>query len=301
MGDETNDGAAQGGATPSTTARFAGTGELMNPPAAAAAAAEPAATPAPAAAPTRAATAAAAMPPEQFNVRLRREREASDRKWAEAAGVKTPDEMKAKLAKLAELEAKETESRLAEMTELDRVKAQLAAANEEIAQLRAATEEAQTETAREREVRILEGIGGKVLKPRYVRVALTEFREHLRTLEKEDVETMKPREVERWFSTYAKENPELALGDPAEQPAAAVAAPVAAVKPAARRPITNGRPPPKRPDGGPVTTDAPHMLHGKTVRPGQPNSMTPAEVRAFAKANCVDYPGMGSVNQSRPR
>ncbi len=276
-------GEGAGGTPPITPARGTTTGQ-------------PVGTPATPPAPVRTVPrpAIANITQEGLNTRLQAERERANKQWAETLGYKTPAEAQAALARAKELEEKETAKKLSEMTELERARAIIAEKDARLAEVEAQADALETSVLVEKQDRIIESQAAGFVKPKFISFATIAFKAHLKTLSKEDVENMPIKEVKQFFKDFAKENPELAPEAPG-----AVAVVVPAKPQPVRRAITTGAPPPRRPPA-PAASAAAASLGGKTPRPGQPNSMTPAEVRAFAKAqHGIDYPGGASGSSPR--
>jgi hypothetical protein len=251
----------------------------------------------PAATPTRSSTAAAGMSNETLNARLARERQATEKKWAQALGYNTPEAAKEALDKLKQIELADKEKKLAEMTELERAKTELEEKKAEIARLQADHEATQTTVLVERQDRVTREIASRHVKAKALDYATFEFKRYLRSLPEERIEKMTERDLDRFFEKFTKENPEYsatAATPTTTDPKKPAAAP-------ARRPITNGAPPVKK--NPTATPDASNLQgeNGKTVLPGRKNSMSAAEVRAYAAKHGVKYPGTGAPARGNPR
>ena len=198
-------------------------------------------------------------------------------------------EMKNKFGELSEAEEKRKRE---SMSREDALAAELEQVKGERDRLAQENEQLKTGQVRQQQNQAISGIAGRYLKSKFVRPTVEfEFREHVKS--KLDAGEIKPEDIDeryivRWFRMYARENPELALSKEleTEQPKEAAAAkdelpPTAKKPPLIRRPITNGAKPERQPP--PAGGNSGGNLAGKTPRPGQPNSMTPKEVRAYAK------------------
>lgn len=174
------------------------------------------------------------------------------------------------------------------------------ALNADLAQLRAENEALKAENEQLKQGRIkadqsqqISSIASKYLKDKFVRTAVEfAFLEHVKGLDEKAVKAVDQQYMNRWFRTYARENPELARSNETDEEAAAADVAKKAeedkakvqARPIVRRPITNGAAP-----KAPPPANGP--MGGKTARPGQPNSMNKAEVREWARANGYKYPG----------
>jgi hypothetical protein len=154
---------------------------------------------------------------------------------------------------------KREEERRAKLEETDRLKEDARKEKE-----RADTLQAQIDS--DAETRLVKGTvdelstmaGAAGAQPKFTRYAVTDFKEHLKGLEEDALEALTDTEINAWFATWVKDNPEMAKGADAKKTITDGAAP--ADKPAA----------PKAGDPG----------MQKTLKPGQPGSMTRDEVRA---------------------
>lgn len=250
--------------------------------------------------PRPAARALTGLTQEGFDQRIKAERDRAEKKWATALGFATPEEAKAALDRAKELETKEKEKKLSEMSELERYKTQLQEQADENARLKAEAEAAQESVMVERQDRFVGNIANEYVKPKALAYASFAFKTHLKSLPDEKVEKMTERDVRKFFTEFVKENPELAPSASADGGDATKPAPKTVTAPPARRPITNGAPPPRR-AAPPANPNGNGGNGGKTPLPGRPNSMSPAEVRAYAASKGVDYPGPGAGGRnSRP-
>lgn len=195
-------------------------------------------------------------------------------------GVEDPAAVKANLDRLAQLEAAEEQRRKAALTETqrlqeerDRAFAERDAANERAEQI----EFDRMADAEEAELRT---IATEFVKPKFWRTVRQDLAEHIAdsyTAEQLDQmsETAREKIVRDWLGQYVKDNPELAKADAHAQPAPAA------------QPLQNGVTNPAGKGGGarpaPVTQALTGKWAGKTLRPGQPNSMTNAELQQWKK------------------
>jgi hypothetical protein len=118
----------------------------------------------------------------------------------------------------------------------------------------------------------VERIAGRHINPLYVGDAAFLFAKHLRdNVDPRDAAKMTERDVQKWFADFVKRRPAFAAS------------------PAARRqeraPVGAGTPPPPRPRAPAGTT----TTVTKTFKPGQANSMSPAEARAELRKRGITY------------
>lgn len=190
-------------------------------------------------------------------------------------GTDDPDAIQAKLDKLDAMEKAEESKRLAEMTENDRLKEQLATEQK----ARAAAEQRYSDM-RERQVleqedrRVL-GIAEKFIKPKFIKRWIPDLAAHIAGLDEEDLRN--PEQViESWCRAQAEENPEISVASP---PPAPPAPPV----PPPRVPITTG------PEATKPTVTPSGAALSKTAAPNQPNSMSDSEWKKYKRDNGISY------------
>lgn len=95
--------------------------------------------------------------------------------------------------------------------------------------------------------------------PKFARYAIADFKEHLKKLDEDALEALTDAEINTWFATWVKDNPEMAkAAGSADKPKVTDGA------------APNKPTPPKAGDAG----------MQKTLKPGQPGSMNKDEVRA---------------------
>jgi hypothetical protein len=186
----------------------------------------------------------------------------SRRQLRERFGTDDPDAIKVKLDRAAELERQEDERKRAAMSEQDRLKADLAAAelrNQETeARLREVTDQRTYDAAETRLSRIAE----RFIDPDYVDPELTAYAKHLRTAySKEDLAKLSDADIEKYFKERVEKKPKLAKDF-------GVAPPKPPVAPLNNGVTTNDKPPPAPPP------------NGKKFAPGA--GLTPQQARAEA-------------------
>ena len=215
--------------------------------------------------------------------RLTATREAAAREARAAAfkelGIADPAEFKktyeAQQAKLKLLEEEEEKRKREAMTREEQLAADLAKekAAREAAEMRARELEESTVTAQQEVV--VERVSRKYIDPEMYGYARADFIAHVNELAKTNpkaLEEMDERAVDRFFRDLAKRKPKLAA-EARDDKRPAV--------PTVRKPITSGPAPRQAPPPPVVKTRTPDVgAQGKTVRPGQPNSMTKQELRA---------------------
>jgi hypothetical protein len=119
--------------------------------------------------------------------------------------------------------------------------------------------------------------------PVKMRAVRRELAEYIESLPKSQVSKLTEKDLDRWCAKFVKENPEFAVKVPE------IVAPVVVQEeaPVAAKPVGEpirkpaGTAPAKRPMPAPaVTNQDASMSNGKTIKPGLPNSMSRAELRA---------------------
>jgi hypothetical protein len=211
---------------------------------------------------------------EAFRKRLERSNKAQLR--AEF-GTDDPKVLKEKLTKLETYEAAEEERRKAALTKEQAQEERATKAEERAAAAEARVAEIEESSVVREADNELREVLKDVVKPKYWKHVRVDLAEHLDAEygEKLDAMTDAQREtaVKDWAKKYVEENPEYATAPPVakkEDPPPPPAAPQ-------KVPLTNGIGNRGRP--APVTT----KFEGKTLKPGQPNSMTAAEVAEWKR------------------
>lgn len=180
-------------------------------------------------------------------------------------GTSNVDEIKAQLAEHKELKAKQEEARREKLDSEAKLK-------EDVEKERKRAETAETRAREVEDAHVVDKQQTRIEKSATAHIdedlvddAVERFRKHILSLSPKQVKKFTSEDVGAWFEKLAKDKPKFAKGG------APVADPEADKK---KQPITNGgggarRPPPISADG-----------QKKTARPGQPNSMTKAELKA---------------------
>lgn len=253
-----------------------------------------------AAVPARAALPArtvAGIPDASLKARLDRQTDTARRMLLAEMGVTDPAAVKQQLARLAELEAKDSEAKRAQMSEIEQMRADLEAERTAKLQLQAQLDGVTQERTYEKQDQLITGIASRYVSPKAARLARVEFGAYVKTLTPSEQEKLTDRDAQKWFAAYAKENPEFALTAEGAE-AAKVAAAAAAKKPAARV-IANGLPLRRvTPAGGAQSRSGSQvpsiergeLPDGKTYRPGAKQADKSAVREGFKKLG-INYGG----------
>lgn len=248
----------------------------------------------------------AQIPDEALNARLERNRRQTEDKYLKMLGVKSEAEAKVKLDSLKNAEQEGEKRRLAELSEVERYKAELTTAQQRIAQLESQLAERDQEREHEQHEQVIVRVAGESIKPNALRLYKLDLAQHVKKLGQtnpELAEKFGERGIRRFTDKWLKENPEFAkasvdatpagTGNTQAKPPTPGARPAPAQPGLVRRPVTTGAP--VRKVGAPPVNGQPSgangMLNGKTIKPGRPNSMTPQEVREYARQHGVNYSG----------
>lgn len=205
-------------------------------------------------------------------------------------GTSDPAVLKAKLSRLTELEGQEEARTRASMTEQERLRADLDAANQRVEAAEARTRQVETDHLITQDENALRAVATEYVAPKYWRVVQADLATHLydeygETRLEAMTEQERDQAVKKFFTDYVKENPELARAKP---PAGGEPPPPPAV---VQRPLTNGTANPRgradpKPAANVITTG---QFAGKTAAPGRPNSMTPAEYAQWKRQTGNNY------------
>jgi hypothetical protein len=225
------------------------------------------------------------IPPERISERVDRGVAAARRKWLldeygtddEATINKIKAERRAaeaarqkEIGELQRYRKAEEERRRAEMTELQRAQTDLEATKLQLEQANATIESLRTDTlASKQDVVVSESLTAHV-DQKYLTMVKRELAAHFRGLPEDKQASFDKRALDRWVQGFVKDYPAVAkaVDDPAKP-----------AKPPVRRPISTSREPPMRVAPKPVADNpAAGEVSGKTVRPGQKNTMSKAEL-----------------------
>lgn len=220
--------------------------------------------------------------PDWLKKRLAREerttRERAQAEFVARYGVKTPEELDAKLKAADELAKAEEARRRAQLTEQERLAADLAAANAKIAERDAKIREYEDARAADEAGQQFAELARKHVKPGKVDWALMGLRDHIAAKVKADpAAEFTDKDAERWLRQLPIRDPDFAIA-PAAKP------------PPARKPITTGADPAgDKPPAKPAPYVGPHVYKGKIALPGYPNSMNKEELAEFARSQGIRH------------
>lgn len=236
---------------------------------------------------------AAAIPADALKVRLDRAKQQGQEVLFRELGVKTEAEAKAKLAELKNAGAEAEKRRLAEMSEVERLKAENATQAQRIVQLEAMLTERDQEREHEQHEQMITRVAGESITPKAMRVFKFDLAQHVKKLAQSNPELAAKfgeRGVRRFQEKWLKENPEFAVQASTTTTTTQAAAKTTTNTQAAptRRPVTTGVPV-RRPGTPPVNQANGALIGGKTMKPGQANSMSSQEVKAAAAKLGITY------------
>jgi len=244
------------------------------------------------------------LQPEVLKVRLDAEAERGARREREALfskyGVKSEEELAAKLARLGTLEEtdakrsrEEEERKRATMTNEQRLQAENEQLRAKVAELEGKLTAANGKVAAMKQGQVVRQQFADLIDPELLEEAELRFAAHVKSLRDAGDTTAlakfdKPGEVRAWARDLVQRKPKFAR---AAAPPAGGAGANGQRPPAARKPITTGAAPAK---ATPPAKVVPAQANAKTVRPGQKNSMTDAEVSEHLKKTMpgVRIPGL---------
>lgn len=247
---------------------------------------------------------APAVEPPYLKHRIQRAAEQREKELLSKVGVSSLDELEKRNRErdeeLARLRNAEEESKLSKMSDAERRDAQ-------IEQLRKENEEYRRQ-AEENRVRYeavtfdtkVSDVAARHINPALRKEAVLRLRQELIEMKQKDPKAFnefrknEEQSIERYYRQLARKNPIYAIPQaPSQEPAKAPPKPAGKGGPvrlgtprlttpgAARKVISSpaAKPPPSAETPGQRTD--PTLINGKTILPGRPNSMTPAEVAAY--------------------
>lgn len=187
----------------------------------------------------------------------------------ETFGTDDPAQIKALKDKAATLEKEAEERKRAAMSETERLKHDLAMERQARQRVRAELEQVRERQVVQEQQQVVERIASRHVAPQYVQDAAFLFAKHLRdNVAPADLVKMTDKDIGKWFQTFVNRRPAFsASATTRTRPRAPAGAPAPAPRPQAPQPA--------------VKPDA--TMNGKSLKPGQPNSMTREEARAFAR------------------
>ena len=249
----------------------------------------------------------AQIPDEALTARLDRTRRQESEKYWKLLGVKSEAEAKAKLDSLKSAEQEGEKRRLAELSEVERYKAELVTAQQRIAQLESQLAEREQQREHEQHEQVIVRVAGESIKPNALRLYKLDLAQHVKKLAVTNpqlAESFNERGIRRFTDKWLKENPEFAktsvdaapagTGNAPAKPPATGARPAPAQPGLVRRPVSTGAP--VRKVGAPPVNGQPGgangLFNGKTPKPGRPNSMNAQEFKEYAKQTAgINYSG----------
>lgn len=173
-----------------------------------------------------------------------------------------------RLAKAEALEKQAEEQKRAQMTEQQRMQHDLARAKAERDRYRNELAQAQEREIVREQTSFVERVAAKHVNPNALEEASLAFARKVAMTDPKIVAKWTERDIDAWFKRYVSEKPFMAAS-------AAAPAPPKRVE---RRPAGAASPPPR-----PSSPSGPATNGAKSLRPGQPNSMSREEARAEAR------------------
>lgn len=203
-------------------------------------------------------------------------------------------EQQAKLDEHAQMVAQQEAKKREQLTEVERLQTDIARLTEENTQLKAKLQKVEGDKVSAQQAAKINSLAINHISPKWLKYATNEFRDYVLSLTPAQQKILDDKRIAKWFADFAKQEPTCALEPPkAPEPALPAAPPVAKppAPPAARPPLLAGARPPglgPKPNAPPASNDP---FAGLTPLPGKPNSMNKDQLRAYAKANNLPYPG----------
>lgn len=209
--------------------------------------------------------------------RLKRERETERRRVLAELGIDDPAKAKESLTDYQRLKQESEERKRAEMSEVERYKADLERYKAEAEAARSEARDAKAAVDYEKRDSLIRQTASKYVDDRFVRTARVEFKAYVESLSPSQQAKLTDQQMEVWMRRFAKENPDLARkpGDTSKPN------PV----PVLKKPLTNGST--VRRMAKPGDVPAPPANGGDPAAPGGKHvrEMSPAEVNEFARKN----------------
>jgi hypothetical protein len=242
------------------------------------------------------------------------------RRWSTALGVDDPEKARELVERARTLAEEDAKRKAADLSEVDRAKAERDQAVADAERVRGELEELKEQRLHDQQDVLLRGLAGQHVAADAIDYARWKWRTHVLSLDEAEQVKLTERDAKKFFARFAVENPKYALQAEAPAPAdgaapprpATTAAPRPPARPAprpvapparpsptrapappggtVRRPASNGAPPPTRQEQSAGADTDPTMHNGKTTKPGLPNSMTRQELKAFATSKGLNYP-----------
>ena len=205
-----------------------------------------------------------------LNTRLERH---TNRQLRERFGTDNPDEIRAKLDKLATFEKQQEEQRLAALTSEQRLQEQVNKERERGDRYKQRYQQTVEQQVFTREQTRIESIATRLVDPQFLQYEFQNLARYLQAkYSEEELKQLPDQKIEEWFSNRIKEVPKLALDFSTPPPAPRTA-------PLNNGPRSNDRPPPPQgPQNGPTN-----------YSPSGQNAMSRDEARAKARSEGYDY------------
>lgn len=215
------------------------------------------------------------MTPAQLNERIAQakrsaaaEAEARHKAWLlEKYGTDVPEKIEEWHAQQKALAEAEEKRKREAMSEREKLQADLEAERKATAQYKQQLEEAKRQAAFEKQNSAIRSLASNHVDSRYVDAAMVMLARHVRSLPPNEKKSFGPKQTERWFVQFVKDQP--AFGKEQE-------------KAKRREPVTTGASPAEMGQTQPkplASADA----AGKTLAPGHPNSMSDKEARDYMR------------------
>lgn len=247
-----------------------------------------------------------APPPEPLFIKHRTERAAEHarKEILSKIGVSSLDELEKRNRErdeeLTRLRKAEEDSKLSKMSDAERRDAQIEQMRKENEELRRQAEENRVRYEAVTFDTKVSDVAAQYINPSLRKEAVLRLRQELIEMRQKDPKAFnefkknEERSIERFYRQLARKNPIYAIPQaPSQEPAKAPPKPMGKSGPvrlgtprlttpgALRKPISSpaAKPPPSAETPGQRTD--PTLINGKTILPGRPNSMTPAEVAAY--------------------
>jgi len=198
---------------------------------------------------------------EELNERLRRAKAAALR---DVFGTDDAAAIRERLRKAEELEKQAEAARLAQMSEIERMKYERDRARQEAIRYRSELAQAKEREIVREQQSFVERIASRHVNPLYLEEAAIAFARDIAQRDPREVARYTEKDVARWFQRYVERKPALAASPNARRQQ--------------RTPAGAATPPPR-----PQNQASPQTNGGKTFKPGLPNSMTREEARAEAR------------------
>jgi hypothetical protein len=191
----------------------------------------------------------------------------------------TPEDRK-EFERLKRVEEARARSR---QTQEQRVQQTLQTKEQRISELETELKQVKNQQLVQQQDATISNVAAEFIDGSFLKYARRELQDHIVALKNSDPDALKkfgPKDLKKFFQKLATEQPAFAK-KPEE--ASTTTSETETTKPSVvRRPVTSGKGQP-RPPNPPVAPDGPGMYKGKTIRPGQPNSMSNAELRAYMR------------------